>query len=534
MVCFDTEGSSLIFLISLPQGSGAMLREMLGNHRDIHAPLEPCVVLQPLLAMKSQGQGEECGSPWMRAALNAFVKGLPAGDRDYLDALRAMASVLYGRSLAGSRKRVFLDSTTPNLRAVHELRSVFPKAGFVLLVRNPVTVLLSALINSFDADVEAFRRSRCYREIVLGISDMQAAITSLGQAATVVHFEDLQSKTGEILELICSRHGLAQDLAVGTCCHESHCRGDQSLTNMIGQETSISRWQILKRFALEELERLGAATVRILGYDYQQIREDIEVSRTPGLAAVGIPAVELNRLGEDRFTAGDVDAARRLFVQVLETEPRNSDALNNLAIIHATRGEIQESLKLLTEVLRIDPGHCEAAANLAVISAASRASHEVCPDRITHLDANTPGTRAKDDLDCIKHSVDMPSAMAGDLNRLGEELFSSGDFEGAMARFLEAHERAPDDATVCNNLGVLFGHMGGTEDALLHTARAIELDPCNETFVSNAVKLRIDSGRVQEALAICANHVQDCAGIVADQDASRMVHCGDGQGARAL
>ena len=42
-------------------------------------------------------------------AMGEFLGSMPDGEEAYIDALRAMASVLYGKALQPSGKRIFLD-----------------------------------------------------------------------------------------------------------------------------------------------------------------------------------------------------------------------------------------------------------------------------------------------------------------------------------------------------------------------------------------------------------------------------------------
>jgi hypothetical protein len=126
-------GENLIFLVSLPRSGSTLLQRILANHPDVHRTTEPWVMLHPLYALKQQGISAEYESDLARRALGEFLDATPGGEETYVDALRAMASVLYGSALQPTGKQFFLDKTPRYFYILPELLRVFPKARFVLL-----------------------------------------------------------------------------------------------------------------------------------------------------------------------------------------------------------------------------------------------------------------------------------------------------------------------------------------------------------------------------------------------------------------
>ena len=59
----------------------------------------------------------------------------------------------------------------------------------------------------------------------------------------------------------------------------------------------------------------------------------------------------------------------------------------------------------------------------------------------------------------------------------GLRFFASGEYERAVEFFEQAHREEPDQAGVLYNLACAESHLGRTDDALGHLARAIELQP---------------------------------------------------------
>jgi hypothetical protein len=87
-------------------------------------------------------------------AMRLFVDGLPRKEEDYLDALRAYADTLYGRMLAPSGKRYFMDKTPAYALVLDFIAKVYPGAKYVVLTRHPLAIFSSYANSFFDGDWE--------------------------------------------------------------------------------------------------------------------------------------------------------------------------------------------------------------------------------------------------------------------------------------------------------------------------------------------------------------------------------------------
>lgn len=84
---------------------------------------------------------------------------------------------------------------------------------------------------------------------------------------------------------------------------------------------------------------------------------------------------------EEFFETGDLESAKYLLLSMLETDPENSEILNNLAVILFQEKSFEKALKYIKRALNADPGNKDAILNYADISAAmgklSRAKPEI-------------------------------------------------------------------------------------------------------------------------------------------------------------
>ncbi|UCF37646.1 MAG: tetratricopeptide repeat protein [Acidobacteriota bacterium] len=85
------------------------------------------------------------------------------------------------------------------------------------------------------------------------------------------------------------------------------------------------------------------------------------------------------------------------------------------------------------------------------------------------------------------------------LNNRGADLFSKGQFDGAINRFLSALELAPDAAFIWANLGAAQVYRGELQDAEQSYLRAISLEEDNMIALTNLATLYEKVGRIDES-----------------------------------
>ncbi|MET0339550.1 MAG: sulfotransferase [Polyangiales bacterium] len=139
----------LLFVISPPRAGSTLLQQMLGSHSQIYTHPEPHLVT-PLAYLGYHDTVDKAPYDHINGAeaMRAFVARLPGGEDDYLDALRAYADTLYGRMLAPTGRRYFLDKTPAYATVLPFLTKLYPRAKYVVLTRHPLAVM-SSYANSF-------------------------------------------------------------------------------------------------------------------------------------------------------------------------------------------------------------------------------------------------------------------------------------------------------------------------------------------------------------------------------------------------
>ena len=71
--------------------------------------------------------------------------------------------------------------------------------------------------------------------------------------------------------------------------------------------------------------------------------------------------------GEQLFSEGQVEAAKHVFLEILEEDPNNPEILNNMGVIEYSQENVQEAVDYFLKALLIEPDHQDALMNLALL-----------------------------------------------------------------------------------------------------------------------------------------------------------------------
>jgi hypothetical protein len=149
--------SSVFFVISSPRSGSTLLERMLASHPLIYGRPEPHL-LTPLAHLGYYAKVDKAPYDAVLAAesVREFVRDLPAGEHDYIDACRAYCDTLYQRMLSlHPDKQLFLDKTPAYALVLDFIARIYPDAKFVVLTRHPLAVFSSYAESFFNGDYAA-------------------------------------------------------------------------------------------------------------------------------------------------------------------------------------------------------------------------------------------------------------------------------------------------------------------------------------------------------------------------------------------
>jgi protein O-GlcNAc transferase len=267
-------------------------------------------------------------------------------------------------------------------------------------------------------------------------------------------------------------------------------------------------------------------------------------------AAPPMDASDVLRAALARHQAGDLEAAARLYGQVLEAFPDNPDALHLLGVLthqqgdnptaaemigraialhganagyHANfgvvlqkQGRTDEAIEAYRRAIELDPVHADAHGNLANLLKDRSKSEEA----ISHYEAairyqprvrTTHKHLASLYIDVGRHeeaaelfqaflAISPDDAEAN--SNYGYALEHLERYEDAERHYRRAHELAPESAEICANLGNALKALGRLEEAKTYLTKATTLAPGDVRVLRNLIAAEVQQKNYVDAVPL--------------------------------
>jgi len=269
--------NNLIFLISQPRSGSTLLQKLLSGNSRIFTVTEPWIMLHPVYSFKKTGIYTEYDRDIESQATEEFIDKIPGGGKKiYLDALKDMYLGLYDRYLQTTEKDFFLDKTPRYYLILDELMELYPYAKFILLRRNPLSVLHSI--------ISTWTKDSGYRLLNLH-HDLKTAIVNFDKyhdAENVFHlkYESLIDHPESTLSDLCQYIGVRyEENMLSYDSKEKWALGDQKVykNSKIASDRkylwatdklSDQAWRTLHDY----MEWIGQERMTKSGYEYDETR----------------------------------------------------------------------------------------------------------------------------------------------------------------------------------------------------------------------------------------------------------------------
>ena len=191
-------------------------------------------------------------------------------------------------------------------------------------------------------------------------------------------------------------------------------------------------------------------------------------------------AEALNNLAVIYRQTGDPERAIELVRRAIELEPRNGEMFYNLGNIHKDRGDLDEAIEAYERSIDADPSLAAAYNNLGTLYDAQ--------DR--HEEAMAAFERG------LEHDPNHPT-----LNyNLGNTYQAVERLHDARRSYEAARKAHPGWNDAINNLGIVMERLGELEEAEEVFNDLLELEPDNYTARNNLGTVLARSGRIDEAI----------------------------------
>lgn len=291
----------MIFLISQPRAGSTMSQRILGSHPNIYTVSEPWILLGPLYPLHFDNFDAEYDARLFKTAWQSFFQQLLKGEEAYYQGLCLMYSHLYNCALKDTGKKFFLDKTPRYYYIISEIYRTFPKAKFIILLRNPLPVLCS-IINTW-VKAKWSKMENFKYDLIKGPSLLLEGIKNLGDRCLVLHYEKIILNPQKEFQRICQTMGLEffpEMIEYGINNSTKWQFGDQKL---VYQKTrpepqNLDKWILslenpqIWQAANDYLEFLGLEIVYQMGYSYRQLRKTLDINRPKEVDMAKISSVE--------------------------------------------------------------------------------------------------------------------------------------------------------------------------------------------------------------------------------------------------
>ena len=259
------------FICSLPRSGTTLLSVMLNNHPDIYCPPEPWIMFA-LEALGSTHAAHPADAGLIGAAFQAFLT--PA---ERVAPVRNLALDLYAAKLRGTGKKLLIDKTPRYFLIAPFIRTLFPTAKLLVLVRNPFDVAASYKNSwgiNLPAEIKRQADTAHALDLVLGVERVARLAAEKHRCTYVLRYEDLVADAAGQLRAILEFLGLEyheglERFSLRNGEHQSSYFGDRKvLQTNAPHETSLGSWKTaFDRNELNVLlDAVGAETMRFLGY----------------------------------------------------------------------------------------------------------------------------------------------------------------------------------------------------------------------------------------------------------------------------
>jgi protein O-GlcNAc transferase len=199
----------------------------------------------------------------------------------------------------------------------------------------------------------------------------------------------------------------------------------------------------------------------------------------------------LHFLGVLNHQLGNADVAVKLIRQAIAQNPRVPAFHNNLGMILFAQGKLDAAAAAYERALAIKPDYAEAHFNLGValqaqgkLDAAAAAYERALAIKPQYAEAHTNlGIILLEQgsldaaVDCFERALSLKADHAQAHNNLGNALRQRGNWVQAIASYEKAVFHTPDYAEAYLNLGTLLIEQGKSGEAIPHLERALRHNP---------------------------------------------------------
>jgi tetratricopeptide (TPR) repeat protein len=203
--------------------------------------------------------------------------------------------------------------------------------------------------------------------------------------------------------------------------------------------------------------------------------------------------VEENIQAEKAITSADFPEAARILVDIVDQDPTNWRAYNNLGILSWARECWKDAYIMFMKAIFLRPDYVDALINLFDASLKLRSVKEIMPLFEKALSIKPDNDELRVIYDTVKKNGDdiyvsqraLAIGMYSPLIEQANKALQSGDMQKALDLYLKSNDEEGESAEAFCGLGIISFHQERFRDAFMLFVESIKLNPMDtDTFLN--------------------------------------------------
>ena len=233
------------------------------------------------------------------------------------------------------------------------------------------------------------------------------------------------------------------------------------------------------------------------------------------------PFASQNARAETLIEQGDYPQAAEVLMDILQKDPANHQAYNNLGVLSWVREKWLDAYVLFRKSIDLQPGYVDALANLFDAALKLKKAHEALPcfeTAVTFVPDNQEIAAICESIKRLGNDIySTPRALElGYFSPLLEEAdkeLDAGNLNSAITLYLKSNDDEGPSAEAFSGLGVISYYQQRFEDAYSLFVEAIKINPSKQDVLLNLLDSAKACGKVDQAREIFELCVKEHPGL---------------------
>ncbi len=217
-----------------------------------------------------------------------------------------------------------------------------------------------------------------------------------------------------------------------------------------------------------------------------------------------------NQQAEEAISSGNLQEAARILVSIVENDPQNWRAFNNMGVLSWARSFWQDAYTMFVKSVSINPIYTDALLNLFDASLKLRKVQEILPllENALMIDPSLEEIKTIRDsvIEQNNNIYFSPKALSigvySPILDEAEKELVSGNLLKAMELFIKSNDSEGPNARAFGGLGIICYHQKKFEDSLSLFLESIRLNPLDSEMFENLLDAAKECNKVDYAREI--------------------------------